>query len=93
MEVFLPTPRLVLRSSARMMWTTWLAVIEKATGDFLGCFHFRPGADAAPVRGFTCRQPWPYPIEGDQFGDVEYALDKATWEQLRPPWADAGPPP
>ena len=24
------------------------AVIEKATGDFLGWFHFRPGPDAAP---------------------------------------------
>jgi RimJ/RimL family protein N-acetyltransferase len=23
-------------------------VIEKATGDFLGWFHFRPGKDAAP---------------------------------------------
>ena len=26
------------------------AVIEKATGDFLGWFHFRPRADAAPAR-------------------------------------------
>jgi RimJ/RimL family protein N-acetyltransferase len=32
----------------------------------------------------TFHQPWPYPIEGDQFGDVEYALDKATWQQQRP---------
>ena len=31
------------------------------------------------VRSF--RQPWPYPIEGDELGDVEYALDKADWEQ------------
>lgn len=31
------------------------------------------------VRAF--HQPWPYPIEGDQFGDVEYALDKADWQQ------------
>jgi RimJ/RimL family protein N-acetyltransferase len=30
------------------------------------------------VRTFS--QPWPYPIEGDQFGDVEYALDKAGWQ-------------
>jgi hypothetical protein len=29
----------------------------------------------------TFHQPWPYPIEGDQFGDVEYALDKADWQQ------------
>jgi RimJ/RimL family protein N-acetyltransferase len=31
------------------------------------------------VRSF--HQPWPYPIEGDELGDVEYALDKADWEQ------------
>jgi RimJ/RimL family protein N-acetyltransferase len=31
------------------------------------------------VRAF--HQPWPYPMEGDQFGDVEYALDKAGWQQ------------
>ncbi len=28
----------------------------------------------------TFHQPWPYPMEGDQFGDVEYALDKADWQ-------------
>jgi hypothetical protein len=26
-------------------------------------------------------QPWPYPIDGDQFGAVEYALDKTGWQQ------------
>ena len=116
------------------------AVIEKATREFLGWFHFRPRADAAPGevelgyrlrksawgkgyategsralirKGFTelgvqrvvaetmavntasrrvmekadlrlvrtFHQPWPYPIEGDQFGVVEYALDKASWQQ------------
>jgi len=31
------------------------------------------------VRSF--RQPWPYPIEGDDQGDVEYALNKADWER------------
>jgi RimJ/RimL family protein N-acetyltransferase len=31
------------------------------------------------VRSF--RADWPYPIEGDEFGDVEYALDKADWER------------
>ena len=25
-------------------------------------------------------QPWPYPIEGDEYGDVEYALRRAEWE-------------
>ena len=28
----------------------------------------------------TFHQPWPYPIEGDEHGDVEYALTKAEWE-------------
>ena len=31
------------------------------------------------VRAF--HQPWPYPIDGSQFGDVEYALDKAQWQR------------
>jgi RimJ/RimL family protein N-acetyltransferase len=31
------------------------------------------------VRAF--HQPWPYPIDGHQSGDVEYALDKAGWQQ------------
>lgn len=116
------------------------AAIEKATGEFLGWFHFRPRKDAAPGevelgyrlrksawgkgyategsralirKGFTehgvqrvvaeamavnqasrrvmekagltlvrtFHQPWPYPIEGDQFGGVEYALDKTGWQQ------------
>jgi RimJ/RimL family protein N-acetyltransferase len=116
------------------------AVIEKATGNFLGWFHFRPGPEAGPGevelgyrlrksawgqgygtegsralidKGFaelgvqrvvaeamavntasrrvmeksglrlvrTFHQPWPFPIEGDEFGDVEYALDKAAWQQ------------
>jgi hypothetical protein len=29
----------------------------------------------------TFHQPWPYPVEGDQFGDVEYVLDMADWQQ------------
>src|SRR5580658_5073741 len=116
------------------------AAIEKATGEFLGWFHFRPRADAAPGevelgyrlrksawgkgyategsralirKGFTefgvqrvvaeamavnhasrrvmekagltlvrtFHQLWPYPIDGDQFGDVEYALDRTGWQQ------------
>jgi RimJ/RimL family protein N-acetyltransferase len=115
------------------------AAIEKATGEFLGWFHFRPRPDAAPGevelgyrlrksawgqgyategsralirKGFaeygvqrvvaeamavnqasrrvmekaglqlvrTFHQPWPYPIDGDEFGAVEYALDKAGWQ-------------
>ena len=116
------------------------AAIEKATGEFLGWFHFRPREDAVPGevelgyrlrksawgkgyategsralirKGFTesgvqrvtaeamavnqasrrvmekagltlvrtFHQPWPYPIDGSQFGDVEYALDKAQWQR------------
>ena len=30
----------------------------------------------------TFHQPWPYPIDGDQFGDVEYALDRTGWQRL-----------
>src|SRR5262249_57029127 len=37
------------------------------------------GQRFAAVRSF--HQPWPYPIEGDDQGDVEYALDKADWER------------
>jgi RimJ/RimL family protein N-acetyltransferase len=116
------------------------AAIEKATGEFLGWFHFRPRPDADPGeaelgyrlrksawgqgyategsralirKGFTeygvqrvvagamavnqaswrvmekaglklvrtSHQPWPNPIDGDEFGDVEYALDKTEWQQ------------
>ena len=115
------------------------AAIEKATGEFLGWFHFRPRAGAAPgeaelgyrlrksawgkgyategsraliSKGFTESgvqrvtaeamavnhasrrvmekagltlvrtfvQPWPSP-GGGQCGVVEYALDKAGWQQ------------
>ena len=28
----------------------------------------------------TFQQPWPYPIEGDEHGDVEYALSRAEWD-------------
>jgi RimJ/RimL family protein N-acetyltransferase len=126
------------------------AAVEKATGEFMGWFHFRPRRDAVPgevelgyrlrksawgkgyategscaliCRGFTefgvqrvvaeamavnvasrrvmekaglklvrtFYQPWPYPIEGDQFGDVEYALDKAGWQQQHQPGASDRP--
>lgn len=29
----------------------------------------------------TFHQEWPYPIEGDEYGDVEYALRKSDWQQ------------
>jgi RimJ/RimL family protein N-acetyltransferase len=118
------------------------AAIEKATGEFLGWFHFRPREEAGPGeaelgyrlhrsawgkgyategsraligKGFTdfgvqrvvaetmvvhaasrrvmekagltlvrtFHADWPYPIEGDELGDVEYALDRAEWERRR----------
>ncbi len=34
-------------------------------------------AGLVPVRTF--RQPWPYPIEGDEQGDVEYELRREDW--------------
>ncbi len=128
------------------------AAIEKATGEFLGWFHFRPREEAGPDeaelgyrlcrsawgkgyategsraligKGFTdfgvqrvvaettvghaasrrvmekagltlvrtFHQPWPYPIEGDELGDVEYALERADWErQQRAGPAGAGTP-
>ena len=116
------------------------AAIEKANGDFLGWFHFRPAPGSAPDepelgyrlrkvawgkgyategsralihKGFTefgvrrvvaftmtvnhgsrrvmekCGltfvrtfvREWPEHIEGDEHGDVEYALTRAEWEQ------------
>jgi RimJ/RimL family protein N-acetyltransferase len=116
------------------------AAVEKASGEFLGWFHFRPRPGAVPGevelgyrlrksawgrgyategsraligKGFselgvlrvvaeamavnvasrrvmekagltlvrTFHQPWPYPVEGQEFGEVEYALDKAGWLQ------------
>jgi RimJ/RimL family protein N-acetyltransferase len=33
----------------------------------------------------TFHQPWPYPIEGSEHGDAEYALRKADWERLANP--------
>jgi RimJ/RimL family protein N-acetyltransferase len=41
-------------------------VMEKAGLRFVRTFH----------------QPWPYAIEGDEEGDVEYALRRSEWEAL-----------
>jgi hypothetical protein len=32
------------------------------------------------VRSFF--QDWPDRIEGDEFGDVEYAIERAAWERI-----------
>ena len=36
------------------------------------------GAGLRHVRTF--HQPWPYPMPGDEFGDVEYALTRDEWQ-------------
>jgi hypothetical protein len=40
----------------------------------------------------TFHQSWPYPIDGDEFGVVEYALDKAGWQQQEMTDAGSRPP-
>jgi RimJ/RimL family protein N-acetyltransferase len=40
-------------------------VLEKAGLNFIRIFH----------------QPWPYRVDGREFGDVEYAVTKNEWEQ------------
>ena len=40
----------------------------------------------------TFHQPWPYPVEGEEFGDVEYALDKADWQHDHAGAAGLAPP-
>ena len=45
--------------------TVWWRVMEKAGLKLVRTFH----------------QPWPYPVEGDEFGDAEYAPDTANWQQ------------
>jgi RimJ/RimL family protein N-acetyltransferase len=116
------------------------AVIEKASGEFIGWFHFRPqkgvpddevelgyrlrkaawgkgygteGSRALIRKGFTelgvqrvvastmtvnlasrrvmekaglrfvrvFHQEWPDTIEGEEYGDVEYALERTEWER------------
>ncbi len=116
------------------------AAEERASGDFVGWFHLRPGAGRAadePELGYrlrrqswgsglasegsralvdfaftkaaarrvtaetmfahaasrrvmekvgmrhirTFRADWPYPIPGDEFGDVEYAIERGDWDK------------
>jgi len=143
-----PTPRdeiesdvlpTFMRYYARYTGYGFWAAVEKATGAFLGWFHFRPtdashanevelgyrlhtsawgkgyateGSRALIDKGFAdlgvervvaytmvvhvasrrvmekaglrfvrvFHQPWPYSIEGDEEGDVEYALLRSEWE-------------
>ena len=144
-----PTPRLEIESDVlpaflgyyeRFVGYGFWAAEEKATGRFVGWFHFRPAKDARPGevelgyrlrrsawgngyategsralidKGFaelgvervvaftmvvnvasrrvmekaglkyvrTFHQPWPDYIEGQEQGDVEYALTRSEWEQ------------
>jgi RimJ/RimL family protein N-acetyltransferase len=41
----------------------------------------------------TFHQPWPYPIEGSEHGDVEYALRKTDWERQQREGRGAGSSP
>ena len=134
-------PRFLSYYQDGLRYGFWAAV-EKATGEFLGWFHFRPregtdpdqpelgyrlrksawgkgyateGSRALIEKGFTeqgvqrvtaetmvvntrsrrvmekCglklvrifHQEWPDHIEGDELGDVEYALTRAEWERQR----------
>ena len=38
----------------------------------------------------TFHRSWPHPIEGDEFGDVEYALDRAAWQRDQASSGDLG---
>jgi len=42
------------------------------------------------VRAF--HQPWPFPIEGDEHGDVEYAITREEWRRWRRRRAGSGLP-
>lgn len=143
----LPTPRSEIEGVVLPRWLRYYedsplvgfwAAEDKASGDFLGWFHLRPGdghppdepelgyrlhrwawgrglategsralVDMAFTRGGasrvnaetmavhaasrrvmekvgmrlvrTFRADWPYPIPGDEFGDVEYAIDRSDW--------------
>lgn len=147
----LPTPRAEIEDEVLPAFLAYYeryagfgfwAAVEKATGQFVGWFHFRPAQGAPPDevelgyrlrrsawgKGYAtegCRaliekgfhelgvqrvfastmvvnvaswrvmekaglrfvrrfhQPWPYPIEGDEEGDVEYALLRSEWETTR----------
>jgi RimJ/RimL family protein N-acetyltransferase len=69
-----------------------LALIRKAFAD-LGARRVFAGTMAVNVASRrvmekaglkyvrTFHQEWPVRIEGDEFGDVEYALDRAEWER------------
>ena len=35
---------------------------------------------------------WPVRIDGDEYGDVEYAITRAEWESSRPVRGEAGGP-
>lgn len=51
-------------SETMVVHTASRRVMEKAGLEFVRIFH----------------QEWPHPIEGDEHGDVEYALSRADWE-------------
>ena len=44
----------------------------------VGSWRVMEKAGLRRIRVF--HQPWPYPIEGEEQGDVEYALTRDEWE-------------
>ncbi len=144
-----PTPRAEIEQEVLPAWLDYYtrtarlgfwAAEDKATGQFVGWFHLRPGeghGDEEPELGYRLRRTawgkgyategcralidmafaelgvqrvlaetmavhtasrrvmersglrlvrefhadWPYPIPGDELGDVEYAITRAEWEQ------------
>src|SRR6266700_5662626 len=57
-------------------------VVAGATAGNMASRRVMEKAGMTLVRTF--HQPLPYRIEGDEHGDVEYALQKADWEQQEP---------
>jgi RimJ/RimL family protein N-acetyltransferase len=54
-------------------------VVAETMAVHIASWRVMEKAGLALARSF--HQPWPYMIEGDEHGDVEYALSKADWEQ------------
>ena len=69
------------RALIRMGFTEWgvQRVVAQTMAVNAASRRVREKAGLTLVRTF--HQPWPYPREGDQFGDVEYALDRAGGQQ------------
>ena len=54
-------------------------VVASAMAANVGSWRVMEKAGMSRVRAFF--QPWPYPIPGDELGDVEYAITREEWER------------